>query len=74
MWICPVCGSKEIGRISRERYFCGECCNEWTKDKDEIAVYQIALDGSVVRLRSRGIGRPSASSQDDSIYSKRNVS
>lgn len=73
MWICPICGSREIGKISRERYFCGECCNEWTIDNGEIAIYQIAPDGSAVRLRSKGRGSKT-SSQIISLYQKRNVS
>jgi len=76
VWICPICGSREIGKISRERYFCGECCNEWTVDNGEIAIYQIAMDGSVARLRSRvtGIGTTTASSRANSYYLRRNVS
>lgn len=52
-WICPICGSREIGKISRGRYFCGECCNEWTIEDGDITIYQIAVDGSVIRLRNR---------------------
>ncbi|AHF07978.1 hypothetical protein DESME_13790 [Desulfitobacterium metallireducens DSM 15288] len=75
MWTCPICGSREIGKISRERYFCGDCCNEWTVDKGEIAIYQIASDGSAVRLRSRGMGRGAAmSTKMSSRYPTRNVS
>lgn len=75
VWICPICGSREIGKISRERYFCGDCCNEWTMDKGEIAIYQIASDGSAVRLRSRLTGRgKTASSQINTFYPTRNVS
>lgn len=80
MWICPICGSKEIGKISRGRYFCGECCHEWTAEEGEITVYQIAVDGSIVRLRSRIKGRgnlsanSNASSQANPHYTNRNVS
>jgi transposase-like protein len=52
---CPICGSKQIGKINRGRYFCGECCHEWTlEDEGSITVYKIAVDGTIARLRSKG--------------------
>lgn len=75
VWTCPICGSKDIGKISRGRYFCGECCNEWTVDHNEITTYQISIDGSVVRLRSRVMDKETmASPQAKMKFPKLNVS
>ena len=51
---CPICGSRETGKINRGRYFCGECCHEWTvEDEGSITIYKIAVDGTIMRLRSK---------------------
>ena len=48
---CPICKSRKIGKINRGRYFCGECCHEWTFDEGQVTVYAIDMDGSLSRLR-----------------------
>lgn len=55
MNVCPMCNSRETGKINRGRYFCGECCHEWTiENEGHITVYRITSDGAIVRLRSKG--------------------
>ncbi len=47
---CPICGSREVGRIGRERYYCGECCHEWTKGGGEVKIYEVLSDGTIEPL------------------------
>lgn len=48
---CPICGAREFGRIGRERYYCRECCHEWTKGGGEVKIYEVLSDGSVEPLK-----------------------
>ena len=45
---CPVCGSKAIGRVGVDQFYCWDCCVEYRKHKDEISIYEVAEDGSLV--------------------------
>ena len=49
---CPLCSAREVGRIGRERYYCRECCHEWTKGDEGVKIYAVMSDGSVERLES----------------------
>jgi len=49
---CPICGAREVGRIGRERYYCRECCHEWTKGGGEVKIYEVLSDGSVEPLKT----------------------
>lgn len=49
---CPLCKAREVGRIGRERYYCRECCHEWTKGDGVVKIYEVLSDGSVERLES----------------------
>ena len=49
---CPICGAREVGRIGRERYYCRECCHEWTKGGGEVKIYEVLPDGSVEPLKT----------------------
>ena len=46
---CPLCSTHKIGRIGRERFFCAECCHEWTGTVD-ITIYKILADGTTIGL------------------------
>ncbi|MDR3269926.1 MAG: hypothetical protein LBT32_00200 [Peptococcaceae bacterium] len=59
---CPFCNSHKIGRIGRERYFCAECCHEWTGTVD-VTIYEILADGTMVGLMS-GDGGPGHEDED----------
>lgn len=50
MECCPLCGVRDVGRIGRERYYCRECCHEWTKGDGELKIYEVLSDGSVEQL------------------------
>lgn len=45
---CPACGSKAIGRVGVDQYYCWDCCVEYRKRKDEVNIYEVAEDGSLV--------------------------
>ncbi len=47
---CPLCNANQIGRIGRERYYCHQCCHEWSKDSKQINAFRILEDGTVVHL------------------------
>ncbi|KUO70586.1 MAG: hypothetical protein APF81_06365 [Desulfosporosinus sp. BRH_c37] len=49
---CPLCGAREVGRIGRERYYCRECCHEWTKGGGEVKIYEVLSDGTVEQLET----------------------
>ncbi len=57
MLFCPICGGRTVGRIGRERYYCGECCHEWIEGKETLKVYRILSDGTVSCLKSAGKDR-----------------
>ncbi|EHQ91926.1 hypothetical protein [Desulfosporosinus youngiae] len=50
---CPLCEARDIGRIGRERYYCRECCHEWTKGDGVVKIYEVLSDGTVVRLETK---------------------
>ena len=54
---CPLCKAREVGRIGRERYYCRECCHEWTKGDGVVKIYEVLSDGSVERLESSSESR-----------------
>ena len=49
---CPLCNAREVGRIGRERYYCRECCHEWTKGGGEVKIFEVMSDGSVEQLET----------------------
>ncbi|AFQ46066.1 hypothetical protein [Desulfosporosinus meridiei] len=50
---CPLCEARDVGRIGRERYYCRECCHEWTKGDGVVKIYEVLSDGSVERLETK---------------------
>lgn len=47
---CPLCGTHDTGRIGRKRYYCQECCLEWTENNGELEIFRIGPDGRLCRL------------------------
>lgn len=50
---CPVCGSKAIGKVGADQYYCWDCCVEYRKNKDEVSVYEVAEDGTLMSFGGR---------------------
>ncbi|MHB8171661.1 MAG: hypothetical protein ACYDG6_08975 [Thermincolia bacterium] len=44
---CPVCDSKNVGKIKPSQYFCRECYSELDVKKGKINVYSITTDGGL---------------------------
>lgn len=53
---CPMCGH-EIGKISRQRYFCIDCGAEVMVNDKIIKVYKIDQFGYAKPIYSRGISQ-----------------
>ncbi len=47
MKACPVCGSRQIGRINTTTFFCRDCYLEFNEKKQ---VFSIAEDGSLAQI------------------------
>lgn len=56
---CPRCAGSGVGRVGAERYYCWDCCIEFTVDKGEVRLYQLDEEGAAVELASvrEGEGR-----------------
>ncbi|AET70641.1 hypothetical protein Desor_5261 [Desulfosporosinus orientis DSM 765] len=50
---CPLCEARDVGRIGRDRYYCRECCHEWTKGDGVVQIYEVLSDGSVARIETK---------------------
>lgn len=50
---CPLCGARDTGQIGRERYYCHECCLEWTENNGELKIFRINQDGRLSRLKGK---------------------
>ena len=45
---CPVCGSKATGRVGVDQFYCWDCCVEYRKHNDEVNVFEVAEDGTLM--------------------------
>lgn len=68
---CPLCEARDVGRIGRERYYCRECCHEWTKGDGVVKIYEVLSDGSVERLETKLDPFPLDLQPDDLIVHRR---
>ena len=48
---CPLCGAHDTGRIGRKRYYCHECCLEWTENSGELKIFRIGSDGILCQMK-----------------------
>lgn len=46
--VCPVCGSRVLGRIGFAQYFCWDCCAQFSHAGTHIRAWEIAADGTLV--------------------------
>jgi hypothetical protein len=49
---CPLCGGKFTGKIGVEQYYCWDCCVEYRKNNNELQIYEVAEDGTLVAYDS----------------------
>lgn len=49
---CPVCGSREIGKLSKNQYFCRNCFREIKVGNTKIQLSVIAENGRLLSYKS----------------------
>lgn len=49
---CPNCGSRAVGRVGHEQYYCWDCCLEFAHKKNGYRLFQVADDGTLVSVES----------------------
>ncbi len=64
---CPFCGARLIGRIGRDRYYCRECCHEWTGEQGDIKIFKILSDGTVASLQAGAEDQPVSEEDPDMV-------
>lgn len=47
-WPCPVCGSRSVGRVGQNQFYCRECFLEFTPTKGGFQVFEVQDDGSLL--------------------------
>ena len=50
---CVLCHDRRVGIVGKQRYFCSECCIEFTVGEKGTTVYLTNADGIVIRKRIR---------------------
>ncbi|GAX90319.1 hypothetical protein [Effusibacillus lacus] len=48
MMRCPNCNCRDIGKIGTNQYYCWDCFVEFSLIGDEVKLYQVEEDGSLV--------------------------
>jgi len=56
--ICPKCGSRAVGRIGQNQYYCWDCSIEFVPTKDGFRMYRLEEDGSAVLDSEETNSRP----------------
>ncbi|MDK2820143.1 MAG: hypothetical protein PWP31_108 [Clostridia bacterium] len=51
MFNCPHCGSRSVGRIGAEQYYCWDCFVEFN---DNEQIFNIAEDGTLTACERQG--------------------
>lgn len=51
---CPVCGRRTIGKVGADQYYCWDCCVEFAVKGDQIEVFEIDDDGTLVNFDTVG--------------------
>lgn len=46
--ICPVCGGKSTGKVGVEQFYCWDCCIEYKKNKEEVQVFDLDEEGTLL--------------------------
>ncbi|WP_067930949.1 hypothetical protein [Alicyclobacillus kakegawensis] len=47
---CPHCNCRDVGRIGANQYYCWGCFMEFNVAGEEVKVYEVAEDGSLVAV------------------------
>lgn len=46
--LCPLCKQKFVGKIGNNQFYCRECFVEFRINNDEITIYEVYDDGSLL--------------------------
>lgn len=64
---CPVCQGNSVGKIGVEQYYCWNCFVEFNTMKDEVQIFQVAEDGSLVQPGDEDTGLPQPGDEDSGL-------
>jgi len=53
---CPHCNCKDIGKIGANQFYCWGCFMEFSVAGEEVRVYEVAEDGSLVAVETAAEG------------------
>lgn len=48
--LCPQCGSRAIGRVAVDQYYCWECCIEFALSGEAVRCFQVNEEGELLRI------------------------
>ncbi|WP_018305468.1 hypothetical protein [Desulfitobacterium hafniense] len=51
---CPVCQSRAVGYIAKERLYCADCCVEFSTKKGMLLVFALSWEGELRELKKIG--------------------
>lgn len=52
---CPVCGGKAVGKVGLDQYYCWNCFLEYQVHGNEVRIFAVAEDGSLLRYEQAEI-------------------
>lgn len=58
---CPQCNGRDIGKIGNNQFYCWNCYMEFALVGDEVKIYHVDEDGSLVSVISENIRQDTAS-------------
>lgn len=47
---CPQCGSRSVGRVAVDQYYCWECCIEFAQTGDAVRCFQVNEEGELLHI------------------------
>ncbi|MCL6636308.1 MAG: hypothetical protein K6T26_00045 [Alicyclobacillus sp.] len=47
---CPHCHCRDVGKIGANQYYCWGCFMEFSVSGDDVRLYEVAEDGSLVAV------------------------
>ncbi|RIV28582.1 hypothetical protein D2Q93_02155 [Alicyclobacillaceae bacterium I2511] len=47
---CPHCNSRDFGKIGANQFYCWGCFMEFNVTGEDVRIYEVAEDGSLVAL------------------------
>ena len=55
MVLCPKCGSKSVGRIGQNQYYCWDCNIEFIQTDRGVRMFRVEPDGTLVPEDQNGL-------------------